>query len=65
MKLFWLLGCLWGALHYVDKLLVGRAEYGFAWWAYVLDAMTLLAFSIAAVQAVRARSPWFALLGEP
>jgi hypothetical protein len=65
MKLFWLLGCIWGALHYVDKLLVTDAAQSAAWWGYALDAMTLLAFAIAAVQAVRSRSPWFSLLGEP
>jgi hypothetical protein len=65
MKLFWLLGCGWGAMHYVEKLLVGRAEYGFAWWAYALDAFTLLAFVIAGIQAIRSRSPWLSLLGEP
>ena len=63
MKVFWILGCIWGGLHYVELAIEGRTNWGeLSWLAVTLDWLTVGCFVAALIGAVRAKAPWWSLM---
>lgn len=59
MKLWWIMGCIHGCLHFVGNALDGKPEWGeWAWLSVTLDLATALMFALAIWAAFRTRAPW-------